>query len=123
MRPQWALDSGFLVEIDDSAKPLLTDWLANHDEPGYCVIINRVAKVGDVTRGPDGKAVWSIEQPHPWEITFGVKEGKPDLEFFWIDGFKFFMPFFVRPEERGVRICSRDGRLHVEALPSSLSQG
>jgi hypothetical protein len=119
MRPQWALDSGFLVEIDDGAKPLLAEWLANHDEPGFCLMINRVGPVGDISRAPDGNAVWSIEHPHPWKIAYGVKEGKRDSEFFHVGGFKVFMPFFVRHDERGVRICNRDGRLHVEALPTT----
>jgi len=116
VEPLRALPKEFRVVVEYEARPLIAQALAKFNVPGAFVSINRLGPVGDVVRGADGKAVWSIEHPHPWEISLGAKEGLPESEFLHVAGFRVILLFQPRPDETGVRVIVHEGALRVEQL-------
>jgi len=110
-------DVPFRVHIEEGAKLLLRKRLADFDAPRPVVWIERVGAVGELHRDPEGKAVWSIHHPHPWNVTIcGVQEDIPESEFLHIDGFRIVVALVPWPGEAGVRVSVRDGTLQVDPL-------
>jgi hypothetical protein len=112
------------VEIDDDAIRLLSKLIADLKVERGIVWIDRLGghRKGDLTRGPDGEAVWQTEDvPRSWKISVDEGAGFPRPELLQkalqtVNGFEVFAPV---AESSGVaiRVTVLGGELHVESVP------
>ena len=112
----------FEIQIDDDAKAILREQLAEHGVERSFVVIRPVGPIGDVTRGPDGKVNWSISYPHPWVVEIaGVEIGnewasRGKEKFLVVDGIPVLPMALWVSKAKGVHICLRGGKLFAERI-------
>jgi len=90
-----------------------------YNKPG--LMVHRQGPIGDVVRSVDGKAIWSVERPHPWKVRVGEFEAIPDTEedVVVVEGVRVWLPLVPRVGERGVAISVRDGELIADSIKAA----
>ena len=106
----------FAIKVTPAAKAFLDRAIRELDFPRPGAMVYRQGAKADVTRSPNGEAVWKVEHPHPWAIQLGSFETYPDSELLSVEGIRFHLALLPKPGEAGVLVDLREGELFVEAL-------
>lgn len=112
----------FEVRLTSEAKGLFATIASEqrYIKPG--LMVHRQGPIGDVVRSDDGKAVWSVERPHPWKVRVGELESIPETDenVVVIDRVRIWLPLIPRPGEQGLEISVRGGELVADSIVGSL---
>jgi hypothetical protein len=111
------------VHISPEAAAELRKRIVEYPDPAAFVVVFRRPKQGDLKRGPDGEALWTINEPsQKWgcEILAIPEEVKsmgaiPAWSVVDVDGVPFGMSTCKSDQTPEIWIRLRNGDLHVEA--------
>ena len=110
----------FEVRLTTDAKSLFSALAQKKrlTKPG--LMIHRQGPVGDLSRGDQGQAIWSVERRHPWKARVEELESSdnPVPDVVLVDEIPVWLALIPRDGEAGVEVSVRDGVLHVDAIPA-----